>query len=200
MRNFQPKVPLLLILIFVSMSISPQDGATQTLSISALVAEPAGSVTRLVSFAEEHGGYFLTTTFQRVILRLPMAEIASFRTFLEEEALEILNYQQISRDVTQEKAEALAALSARREILERNLEFLDRADVNGTLAIEREVTYLLNEIEAISGRILTYDVDTKYALVTVQLAFQGTTLPPSGGSSFGWINTVDPYSFIGGSY
>lgn len=185
-------------LVLLGTVLHAQDGTAQTLTAALLVKNPEATVTRLVAFTEERGGYFLYTSFSRAILRLPLGETAAFRTLLEEVALAILDYSQVSRDLSEEMAYTQAALKARREILERNLAFLDRADVNGTLAIEREVTSLMNEIENLAAQLQRLGVDAAYARIEVNLSFQGQTLPEVSDSSFPWINTVDPFLFIQG--
>ena len=93
-----------------------------------------------------------------------------------------------------------SGIRSREEILQRNLAFLDRADVKGTLAIEREVMALLREIEGLKGRLRRLEADRMMALARIDLTFLEQTLPEDIPSSFGWINGVSFYGFVGGGF
>ena len=78
----------------------------------------------------------------------------------------------------------------------QNLQYIDQTDVEGTLAIEKEIMQLLTEIEQLKGRLRKLTVDRNYALAQVNLQILGQSLPTDIPSSFGWINTIDFYTFV----
>jgi hypothetical protein len=161
-----------------------------------LVADPEAAGERLAAWAEEAGGYPLLTASNRVLLRFPAAEIGELRSLLASEAEELVDFQLEARDLREEILGLEAGTRSREEILEKNLSYLDRADVTGTLAIEREVMQLLEEIEALKGRLRKLDNDRRLAMAEVYLNFLEQALPEDIPSSFAWINNIDFYSFF----
>ena len=99
-------------------------------------------------------------------------------------------------DLREEVLGLQSGIRSRQEILERNLSFIDEADVDGTLAIESEIVQLLAEIEELKGRLRKLNVDRVYSRAEVSMRFMQQSIPEDIPSSFGWINTVDFYGFM----
>jgi hypothetical protein len=108
-------------------------------------------------------------------------------------------------DYRQGLSDAQAAITAREEALERVLRYMDSASVSATLAFERELRSLNEEIEQHTGHVRRMRNDIRYARVRVVLSSYEQTLPQSDWSSFPWINELGMYSFleksrVGGRY
>ena len=73
---------------------------------------------------------------------------------------------------------------------------LDQADVKGTLAIEKEVLTLIEEIEELTATLQTLNLNRTFSRAEISLRYLEQTLPENIPSSFDWINGVDFYSFI----
>jgi hypothetical protein len=119
---------------------------------------------------------------------------------LAAEAEEMVEFQLEARDLREEILGLEAGARSREEILARNLTYLDRADVTGTLAIEKEVMQLLGEIEALKGRLRKLENDRRLAKAEIQLNFLEQALPEDIPSSFYWINGIDFYRFMEGVF
>jgi hypothetical protein len=163
-----------------------------------LVHDPEVTVDRLVGWTEEQGGYFVYRSLERVLLRVPDASGESFRAYLEDQAEEVVELSLEARDLRQRMLQVRAGIAGRQEILNRNLAHLRGADVAGTLAIEREITRLMGEIESLTGELRKLEQDRRYMVAEVLLSFQDQTLPRDIPSSFRWINQVDFYRYMEG--
>ena len=182
--------------LLVPPHLAAEDFLFHSVRATLLVADPEAAGERLAAWAEEAGGYPLLTASNRVLLRFPAAEIGELRSLLASEAEELVDFQLEARDLREEILGLEAGSRSREEILARNLAYLDRADVTGTLAIEREVMQLLEEIEALKGRLRKLENDRRLALAEIYLNFLEQALPEDLPSSFAWINNIDFYSFF----
>lgn len=185
------------VLLFSSTRCRGQDQfLARSLMARILVHDPDSAVENLVRWTEEQGGYFVYRSSQRVLLRVPDASAERFRVFLKEQAEELLEITMEARDLRQRVARIRAGIESRQEILDRNLASLRRADVAGTLAIEREIMRLVEEIETLKGEHRKLEQDRRFLTAEVLLSFEDTTLPQDVPSSFRWINQVDFYRYM----
>ena len=165
-----------------------------------LVADSDRTAADLREWTEEQGGYMVYSSTRQVILRVPYQKIPDIREFLKEEADTVVHISPQVIDLRDEIAGLESEIQSREEILERNLEFIDQTDTEGTLTIEQEVLALLTEIEDRKGRLRKLNQDRVFAYVKVDISFLEQTLPGDIASSFGWINQVDFYSFMNQGY
>ena len=161
-----------------------------------LVADVDRAIDGLAQWAEEAGGYLLYKSSDRVIFRFPYTEVGRLRDFLENIADTLVELSLEAQDLRESILGIQSGIRSREEILEQNLRYIDQTDVEGTLAIEQEVMQLLTEIEQLKGKLRKLTVDRAYALAQVNLRILGQSLPTDIPSSFGWINTIDFYSFV----
>jgi len=171
-----------------------------SLSASVVVADRDAAAERITSWVERQGGYFVTRSGELVVARVPNAALKAVRELLEQVAEEVVEITPRAEDLRERMLGAEAALRSREEILARNLAYLDRADVAGTLAIEREVSTLLQEIEVLKGRLRKLETDRTFARAEIRLAFLEQSLPERLPSSFAWINGIDFYGFVKGKF
>ena len=153
-------------------------------------------VDELISWIESSGGYFLIRSNDYFEARLPVELVPGISDKLKSFAEDLLDYSLNARDLSSDLARARASLSSREEVLKRNMAFLDSADFTSTLAIEREVLQLIQEIEGLRARISALETHSAYAALRLRLKSEG--IAPAGGkeSSFAWINSIDFYAFI----
>ena len=161
-----------------------------------LVADVDRAIDGLAQWAEETEGYLLYKSSDRVIFRFPYTEVGRLREFLENIADTVVELSLEAQDLRESILGIQSGIRSREEILDQNLRYIDQTDVEGTLAIEQEVMQLLTEIEQLKGRLRKLTVDRSYALAQVNLRILGQSLPTDIPSSFGWINTIDFYSFV----
>ena len=205
MRSFSVEKLYITVLILLVFSVSAmaqesvdENTLYQTVSATLLVADPEQTAGRIALWAEQSGGYYLQKANDRVTIRYPYDVSREFRQFLENEAEEVVELIPETVDIREGLLGIRSAITSREEILEKNLSFIDEADVAGTLAIEKEIMQLLVEIEDLKGRLRKLEADRTYSRGDVYLNTMEETLPEYIPSSFGWINSVDVYSFLDG--
>jgi hypothetical protein len=168
----------------------------QQLEATLLVAEPDLVADKIAQWAESSGGYFLVKSTAKVIIRFPWGKMDELREFLKKISEEVVTLLNKATDLRESFLEIQSGISSRQEMLANTLGFLDRADIKGTLAIEKEVINLLKEIEELKIKLRKIYIDRAYALATIHLNFFQQSIPQDIPSSFGWINRLDFYTFI----
>lgn len=161
-----------------------------------LVTDPEAAVDRLVEWTEDRGGYFIERSPAGVSLRIPTRHVPAFRAVAEETADRVLVYNPSAQDLRRELLRIDAGITSREESLAQILRFIDGADVEGTLALEREIGSLMGEIEALRGRQRALRNHIALGRVVVSLSAQAAAIPETRPSSFAWINEMDLYRFL----
>ncbi len=197
--------PFMTVLVFLfSLTVPTQLHGEQYLSRSMraqiMVANPEHTVHRIAAWTERRGGYYIFKSMDLVVVRVPMEELEKLRALTEKEAEQVVSVNFEALDLRESILRAQSGIQSREEILQKNLLYLDRADVEGTLAIEREIFRLLQEIENLKGRLRKLSTDIRFAHAEIHLSFIEQTLPQDVPSSFQWINTIDFYGFVQGGY
>jgi Rad3-related DNA helicase len=168
----------------------------QNIEATVLVVDPDQAADSLELWVEQTGGYTLLKSSDQVILRLPFESIPQLRTKLDDLSEDILEISPQSQDLREQILEAQAKINSREEVLKQSLALLDQADVQGTLAIEKEILTLIDEIEQLKGTLQKLNIDRTFSRAEISLRYLEQTLPENIPSSFDWINSVDFYSFI----
>jgi hypothetical protein len=161
-----------------------------------LVADSEHAADVLTMWVEQEGGYYLHRSKESVTLRIPYQKMGSLRLYIESIAEEVVSIELQAHDLREEILRLRSGLEAREEILEKNLGYIDRTDVKGTLATEAEIRILVEEIEKHKGRLRKLENDRLFALGEIKLSFKEQTIPTDIPSSFAWINTIDFYRFM----
>ena len=201
-KDFVPlKTVLIVLALFFTLgtgyAADPQDNTLfHSLEASIMVADPEAAAESIVSWAEDVGGYFLVRADDMVIVRFPFTEMGDMRALLEELAEEINYVSPEATDLQESLLGLQSGIRSREEILQRNLAYLDNADVKGTLAIEKEINSLLQQIEGLKGRLQKLNVDRMYSWAEIYLNTLEQSIPEDIPSSFDWINGVSFFDFI----
>jgi hypothetical protein len=181
-------------------AVYAEDFLAHSMHASILVSNPTHTAEMITQWTEDRGGYFVYKSSELVRVRVPSDQFGSLRIFVEENAEQIVELGINARDLREEIVRLRSGIKSREEILQRNLLYLGRTDVAGTLAIEREIMMLMGEIENLKGRLRKLNIDRDLAQVEVYLSFQEQTLPQDIPSSFEWINTIDFFHFLKEGY
>jgi hypothetical protein len=167
-----------------------------SVQVQVVASDPELTSNTLASFADENGGYFTLRSLDQVILRIPDARVPEIRSLVERLGDTIVSYNPSMRDLSEQLAQAEAAITSRTEALDRVLSYLADASIAATLAFERELRSLNQEIEYYTGRRRAMQNDVHFANVNVRLTTRQSTIPTKLPSSFDWINTIDLYRFV----
>ncbi|MBT3272134.1 MAG: DUF4349 domain-containing protein [Spirochaetales bacterium] len=163
-----------------------------------LVADSAEAVETMAVWAESAGGYFLFKSDDSLMIRFPFSIVKEFIMLFENTAERIIELNPAARDMREEISSLETGITSRDEVLAKNLEYIDRTDVEGLLSIEKEVLRLLTEIEHLKGRLRVLEVNQRMARARVDFRIIEAQLPADIPSSFPWINSIDFYSFVEG--
>lgn len=167
-----------------------------TVHATLLVFDPETAQEKIITWLEEAGGYFLIKADERMSVRFPSEKVGDFTAVLETLGESIRDINQEAVDMREELLAARSGIKSREEILSRNLALFEKADVAGTLEIEKEVILLVSEIETLKGRLNKLQTETAYAYADLYFSFRKSSLPEDIPSSFNWLNSLDLYSFI----
>ncbi len=185
-----------IVLTGLTQTVEGENYLYQNIEATVLVVDPDQAADSLELWVEQTGGYTLLKSSDQVILRLPFGSIPQLRTKLDDLSEDILEISPRSQDLREQILEAQAKINSREEVLRQSLALLDQADVQGTLAIEKEILTLIDEIEQLKGALQKLNIDRTFSRAEISLRYLEQTLPENIPSSFGWINSVDFYSFI----
>jgi len=189
-------VVLAIICLLTIQAVAEENYLHHGVQATILVADVDRSIDRLALWVDEARGYLLFKSSEVVIFRFPHTEVGRLRDFLEDISETVVELSLQAQDLRESILGIQSGIQSREEILQQNLQYIDQTDVEGTLAIEKEIMQLLTETEQLKGKLRKLMVDRAYALAEVNFRILGQTLPTDIPSSFGWINTIDFYKFV----
>ncbi len=195
-----PAAALFLLLAVLPHAAAEESYLSHRIRATVLVADPDRAAEAVTRWAEEAGGWFLVRSGEGAVVRFPNTQLGVLRGLLEGLAEEVVEFSPEATDLRESLLGLQSGIRSREEILQRNLAYLDGANVKGTLAIEQEVLGLLQEIEALKGKLNRLQVDRRLAVAEISFRFLEQSVPTDLPSSFGWINTVDYPSFMQGGF
>ncbi|MBN1687258.1 MAG: DUF4349 domain-containing protein [Spirochaetales bacterium] len=188
----------MLFLIMASVLAAEENMLYYDIRAVGFVGDAETAVEAVAEWAESVGGYFLVKSDNSVVIRFPYAMVKDFIALFEHTAERIIELNPTAVDMREEIRSLTTGIAAREEVLSRNLEYIDKTDVEGLLSIEKEVLRLLTEIENMKGRLRRLEVNRRLAVARVDFRIEEAQLPEDIPSSFAWINSIDFYGFLGG--
>lgn len=186
---------VMMVTVLIS-ATAQEEFLASTLNIAAVSSDRDAMTADLAEWTEENGGYYTYRSETEIHMRVSPADVSGVRALLETGDAEIVRYDPSTVDLRQQLSDAEAAIAARTEALERVLRYLDGATIGATLAFERELRSLNEEIEQYAGYARRMRNDIRYARVQVVLSSYEQTIPQTTRSSFEWINGLGMYSFL----
>jgi hypothetical protein len=170
----------------------------QRVIASLIVADPDVAADRIEAWTTEKGGYVLFKSGTRVVVRIPPGSLADLRGLLAGVAFQITEFSPEATDLREATLTAESALRSRIDMQEKDFALLDKADVPGTLAVEKEMTSLIVEIETLRATLKRLEVQRLFAVAEISLRFEKTALPREIPSSFRWVNEAGFYKLMEG--
>ncbi|MCG8453086.1 MAG: DUF4349 domain-containing protein [Spirochaetales bacterium] len=154
------------------------------------------SAQSIVEWTSEVGGYFVWSSDESVRLRIPAEKVSQLQTFLKGLDDVLLDYGLNQRDLRESFDTVQETLQLRLELLERMTRFMEDADYEGTLEIEREIRRLLDGIDSLKGQLRRLNHDQEMALADVRFESPAPGLGFYRSSSFEWINETGVYDLL----
>lgn len=185
---------ILCLCLFLYAGLNAENYLKFSINATLLVFDPEATQAEIVTWLEAEGGYFLVKSDERLSVRFSSEKVGEFVTLLENLGDNIQYITQEAVDMREALLAARSGIKSREEILSRNLALFAKADVAGTLEIEKEVILLVKEIETLKGRLNRLQTETTYAFAEISFNFKKSSMPENIPSSFGWINSLDLYN------
>jgi hypothetical protein len=162
-----------------------------TASLTVAVPNRDDAAAAIVALAQSKGGWFTETTADHVALRVPPAVVDEVLQAAGEGGV-VMGRSFAARDVGADLADKRARLAAREVMLDRYFDVLTTAGPDAVVAVEREITRLVGEIESLEGQLRYLEHQVDHAVVDVRFQYRDRRAPVRDGtSSFGWINTLN---------
>lgn len=182
------------------LALAAEPGADQRLSgltarVHLKVVHPEQVRRNLVEAGLKLGGHPTRITNTGVILKLPPPALGNFLRTMGDHGL-VLEKTLARQDLTETIADLEGRLRSKQAIFTQLRAFFDRSNLQATLDIERTMTALVNETEAIKGQLRVERDRSRWALVQVDFQFQARDRLVYVDSPFEWLNTLDLARFL----
>lgn len=160
-------------------------------SVTLQVDDREKAIAAVVASAEKAGGWFSNLSDESVVVQVPVEKAAE--TIEGARALgTLVERDWAAQDLDAELVDLRARLASREGVLKRYLDILGTTHANAIVAVEREITRTVAEIEKIQGRIRYLEHRAAYAQLAFSFRFRDRAAPArDGSSSFAWLNTLD---------
>lgn len=155
-------------------------------NISMLVDDVRQSVDQVISYTESKGGYMVSSNisqpeqapFATVILRIPQPELRTALEHLRGLAVRVTSENLQGKDVTDQYLDLEARLETLNKTKVKFEAILDQATkVQDILEVQRQLTYLQDQIDNLKGRQQYLEKTAANAKLTVYLSSDEWSLP-----------------------
>lgn len=188
-------MPLVLASLLLAQEQAPQ--VARVTSVVVKVIDRVQVSDAIVAKAETLGGYFTERSDDQVMLRVPHDKLAELVTFVDAQGVAI-QHETSTQEMGAQVENYRAVIATREQLLQRYLDALTRANGDGVVAIEREATRLVQDIEAMKGALRLAEHQLAFAALRVSFQIRDRQAPARDGrSSFKWLNTVNLSDLIG---
>jgi len=149
------------------------------------------AIETVIAEAEKRGGWFASLSKDGVSLRLPAADSEAFIETIRPMG-DVVDRTFSSEDLGDQMERLSVQLAASEEVLERYMEVMETARSNSVIAVEREITRVIQQIETLKGQMRVLSDRSQYARIQVSFQFRERRAPTrDGASSFEWLNTLN---------
>ncbi|MDP2304803.1 MAG: DUF4349 domain-containing protein [Pseudomonadota bacterium] len=177
---------MIALLVGVALAASHIDGA-----VTVQVDDRDKAIAAVIGRAEAAGGWFTALSDESVSVSVPSERATAVLDGAKELGLVVERSWSVS-DLDTELIDLRARLASREGVLTRYLDILSSAHASAVVAVEREITRTVAEIEQIQGRIRLLEHRATYAQLGFSFRFRDRAAPTrDGSSSFGWLNTLN---------
>ena len=161
------------------------------------VVHPDDVRQKAVARAKELGGFPMLVSDGVLQLKVPPPALPALLEHLC--AAGIVLEKSLNRaDRTEAIAQLEAKVRSKQEIFQRLRGFIDDSNVSATLRIERSMTQLVGELEALKGEAEVERESVRWAVVRVGFQFHREGKLRYVRSPFEWLNSVELGRFLAG--
>jgi hypothetical protein len=159
------------------------------------VSSPTETVAELRQYVATLGGFPSLITNTALVLKLPPEHLSAALTRIGKAGL-VMEKSLTREDLSLEIAKLEGQLESKRAILAELRRFFDTSDVAATLAIEKNMTALVVELESVKGRLRVLRERAQWVVIHVRFQFKPRDRITRVASPFEWLNTVDLDRFL----
>jgi hypothetical protein len=181
---------------------APAEGATASARQSAItatlvlkVSSPTDTVAELRQYIATLGGFPSLITNTELVLKLPPEHLSAALARIGKAGL-VMQKSLTREDLSLDIAKLEGQLESKRAILAELRRFFDTSDVAATLAIEKNMTALVVELESVKGRLRVLRERAQWVVINVRFQFKPRDRITRVASPFEWLNTVDLDRFL----
>ena len=161
------------------------------------VAHPDATRAQILDLALQHHGHPQLVTDQRVIVKVPPAELNALCEALGKQGL-VLDRSMTRTELGPAIAQLEASLRSKQDTFLKLQGFLVDTDVAATLSIEQQLIALVAEIEQAKGQLRVEQARADWAIADVSFQLQERAAPRAvADSPFPWLNSVELKRFLG---
>lgn len=163
-----------------------------TATIHLAVFQVADASKQVEQMARETGGFLARRDDQSIVIRVPVSKFEETMKRLEKLG-DVLHRNVVAEDVTEQYMDAEVRLKNARAVRDRLQQLLEKASkVEDSLAIEKELTRIGNDIETLEGKLKYLRDRAQYSTITVN--FQAKQSDNVNASSvrmpIDWLNNL----------
>lgn len=185
------------VLVGLLVTQAPADPIAVMGQLTVSVPNTEAAALALITKAQEHGGYFSQRTDTNIVLKVPRLHFEA----LQQHAVslgKVLTQTYRAEDLAQQLREHETRLASRDEVLRRYDEVIKQASLEAVVAVEREMTNLVQQMEATRGTLRVLQHRAAFAELHVSFALTNRQAPVSRThSSFRWLNSVSLSNLYG---
>lgn len=177
---------MIALLAGVALAVTHIDG-----SVTVQVDDRDKAIAAVVATAEANGGWFSTLGDDAVTIQVPVDRAAKVLDGAKGLG-RVVDRGWGAKELDSELLDLRARLASRQAVLERYLAILSTTHANAIVAVEREITRTVAELEQLQGRIRYLEHRGQYAQLSFSFRFRDRAAPVrDGSSSFQWLNTLN---------
>lgn len=172
------------------------EGSAIGASLVIRVSDKKAAAEATIAKAQARSGWFTHFEPTRVDVRVPTDQTDAL---LEElTALgDLVDRSYNRQDHSLELSQLEARIAGREKVLKRYREVLEGSKARNIVAVERQITQAIQELERLEGRKRFLDNQLAHSTVSVSFQFRDRSAPRrDGSSSFAWLNTMNMADLI----
>jgi hypothetical protein len=187
---------ILLILVIMAQAIfADSSSVEQRFSFNIRAANTDSVFQKIISFAEEKGGYFTSFNGYSISLRFPAKALSEFNTMLAGIAsIEEKNFNSTDKGLEVERLNS--QIQSRKKLLGTYFDLVKNAQFAELQSVEREMVNLNAQIERLQGQ--KQAIEKRAALASIEITVYGQAAPlrqtTNLHSPFTWINSTNLHS------
>jgi hypothetical protein len=164
-------------------------------SLVVKVSSATDTVVELRQYVATIGGFPSLITNNELVLKIPPEHLSAALARIGKAGL-VMQKSLAREDLSLDIAKLEGQLESKRAILAELRRFFDTSDVAATLAIEKNMTDLVVELESVKGKLRVLRERAQWVVIQVNFQFKPRDRVTHVVSPFQWLNTVNLERFL----